>query len=133
MTDAGEPEVIHDGMLLAIQRLREVELTERTFTVREEFSREEPHIFGLMREEPFRVKVSFCPEAAAYVRERRWSADQTLTLLPDGGLLLEFTAASRPEVVSWVLSFGAAATLLEPQELKEEVKATVRKMAKNYE
>ncbi|MBW1953016.1 MAG: WYL domain-containing protein [Deltaproteobacteria bacterium] len=100
VADSGEPEVIHDGMLLAVQRLREVELTERTFAVREEPVNEEAHIFGLMREEPFRVQVRFHPEAAAYVRERRWSADQNLTPLPDGGLLLEFTAASQPEVVS---------------------------------
>jgi predicted DNA-binding transcriptional regulator YafY len=132
VTDAGEPEIIYDGMLLAIQRLLHVELTERTFTVSKDSLRDELHIFGLMKGEPFRVQIIFRPEAAVYVKERKWSEDQTISPLPDGGIILEFTATSRPEVVSWVLSFGPDASVLAPEDLRDEIKGAVGEMMNNY-
>ena len=81
---------------------------------------------------PFRVKVTFRSATAAYVTERTWSDDQKLKSLPDGGLLLEFTATSRPEVLSWVLSFRAEAQLLEPADLREEMTSIVENLAEIY-
>jgi predicted DNA-binding transcriptional regulator YafY len=81
---------------------------------------------------PFRVKVAFRPAAAAYVSERTWSDDQKLKGLPDGGLILEFTATSRPEVLSWILSFRTEAELLEPADIREELASTVEKLADVY-
>ena len=37
--------------------------------------------------------------------------------LEDGGVLLELTTRSEPEVMAWVRSFGEEATLLEPDAL----------------
>jgi len=132
VTDAGEPDIIYDGMLLAVQRLLQVELTERTFAASEDSLRDNQHIFGLMKGEPFRVQISFRPEVAVYVRERQWSEDQTISPLPDGGIILEFTATSRPEVVSWVLSFGPKALVHAPEDLREEIKGAVSEMVNNY-
>lgn len=53
-----------------------------------------------MKEEPFRVKASFEPLAACYVSERVWSQDQVLEPRDDGGVILTFTATSKPEVIS---------------------------------
>ncbi|MEW6078318.1 MAG: WYL domain-containing protein [Thermodesulfobacteriota bacterium] len=44
--------------------------------------------------------------AAAYARERRFSPDQKIRENKDGKHILTFTAASAPEVVSWVLAHG---------------------------
>ena len=85
-----------------------------------------------MEGKPFRVKVAFGPAAAAYVSERTWSDDQKLKSLPDGGLTLEFTATSRPEVLSWVLSFRAEAELLEPADIREEMASIVESLAGVY-
>jgi predicted DNA-binding transcriptional regulator YafY len=132
VTDHDEPEIIHDGMLLAVQRLLEVELTERTFTVTAEAGREGGHIFGLMKGDLFRVEISFRPEAAVYVKERQWSADQVITPRPDGGIILAFTTASRLEVISWVLSFGPQAEVLAPADLREEMKTIIAAMGDTY-
>lgn len=133
VTDTEEPEVIYDDMLLAVQRLLQVEQTERKFTIKEDCSiKESCRTFGLMKGEPLRIKIGFSPEVAVYVRERKWSDDQTIITLPDGGLMLEFTATSRPEVMSWVLSFGPEATVLSPEDLKDEIKKLANEMVKNY-
>jgi predicted DNA-binding transcriptional regulator YafY len=132
VTESGEPNIIYDGMLLAVQRLLQVELTERTFTVTKDSLKDGQHNFGLMKGEPFRVQISFRPEAAVYVKERQWSADQTISQLPDGGIVLEFTATSWSEVISWVLSFGPEATVLTPEDLREEIRAMAEELLKNY-
>ncbi len=132
VTDAGEPEVIYDNMLLAVQRILQVEKTDRTFTIPQDRLDATPQTFGLMKEEPFRVRVSFGRDAAVYVRERKWSEDQTISPASEGGIILEFTATSRPEVISWVLGFGPEASLLAPEDLREEIKEAVEKMLKSY-
>ena len=132
VTEKGEPEVIYDNMLLAVQRIIKAEKTERTFAALEEFSEATPQTFGLMKDEPFRVRVRFSSDAAAYVQERIWSEDQTISPSPEDGIILEFTATSRPEVVSWVLSFGREASLLAPEDLREDIKEAVEKMLKSY-
>jgi|Deesub1362A_J573_1020465.scaffolds.fasta_scaffold08059_2 predicted DNA-binding transcriptional regulator YafY len=116
-------------MTLALQRVRGVELTEQTC------HEEAPplgHTFGIIQDDPFRVRVAFAPSAACYVRERIWSQDQRLEPQPDGGVVLEFTATSRPEVVAWVLSFGATAQVLEPPELAREVGRIAQQIAAQY-
>jgi len=82
--------------------------------------------------EPFSATVRFKPAAACYVSERTWSDDQKLTTRGDGSLELEFTATSRPEVISWVLSFGRDAELLTPADLREEFMAVCRDITGVY-
>jgi predicted DNA-binding transcriptional regulator YafY len=77
--------------------------------------------------------VAFGPEAALYVRERTWSQDQAVEDQADGGLTLAFTATSRPEVLSWVLSFGHQARLLEPEDLADQVQRELSETLKAYE
>lgn len=134
VTDTEEPEVIYDDMLLAVQRLLEVEQTERKIAIKEDRPiKESWRTFGLMKGEPFRIKIGFSPEAAVYVRERKWSDDQTISPTPEGGIILELTTTSRPEVISWALSFGPEATVLSPADLRGEIKGLVVEMLKNYE
>ena len=132
VTEEGEPEVIYDNMLLALQRILKAEVTERRFAIPEEPLSVAPHTFGLMKDEPFRVRVFFSADAATYVRERTWSGDQTISPKPDGGIILEFTATSWPEVLSWVLSFGPEATILAPEDLRKGIKEAVGKILENY-
>jgi predicted DNA-binding transcriptional regulator YafY len=72
------------------------------------------------------------PEAVTYVAERQWSKDQEIVLHEDGSLTLTMTAQSRLEVLSWALSLGSAAEVLEPQWLREEIKAEVAALTEIY-
>ena len=102
-------------------------VTEREHTL----PRPEPktRYFGIMTGTPFRVKVHFEPHVADYVQDRFFGSDQLLISYSDGSLDLEFTACNRDEVVSWLLSFGASAKLVEPSTLvsrfKEELASTL--------
>lgn len=115
---------------LALHRMKEVRLTDRPFApipIPEDMNGA-AHGFGLFHGTPFRVVVEVVPKAAMYVRERIWSQDQELTELPDGGLRLAFTANSRLEVMNWVLSFGGEATLIEPTDLRAELRERINRL-----
>jgi len=129
VTDKGAPTAL-EHRTFCIHRIAEATPTQRTFEGMEMPT--EPEYFGFHWEEPFRVKVKFEPEVAAYVTERRWSEDQVMKRQKNGKLVLEFTAQSTPEVVSWVLSFGGAATVFSPASLKARMQEAVQKLATRY-
>ena len=50
----------------------------------------------------------------------------------EGRVTVEFEAAGRMELVSWILSYGIHAEVLEPTELRKEVKRQVKEMRELY-
>ncbi len=118
-------------MTLALHRLVSAETTEHKYE-KKDFLDEQSIRFGLIDGEPFQVRVAFRPSAAVYIKERNWSEGQQMVPQPDGGVILEFTATSRLEVLSWVLGFGSQAELLEPEDLRSEIRSSIRDMSVLY-
>jgi len=120
--------------ILAIHRIENVDITERTFQRPEnyDFEKHFNNRFGVMQDKAFTVKVEFSKSAADYVAERIWSPKQKIKRLKDGRLQLTFEAASGPEVMAKLFSFGAEAKALEPDWLVSEMKNTIKQMANNY-
>jgi len=48
----------------------------------------------------FRTRIVFSEEYSANIRERVWSEDQTIEILPDGGVELVFTVGSKCYLLS---------------------------------
>ena len=120
--------------LLAIHRIRGVELTDRPFVFPPDFDFE--HIFnrnfGIIKQAAFEVEVEFSAQAARYVSERTWSPDQKVWETRDGRVRLIFSASSRSELLAWLLSFGAEARLIRPAELIDEIRETLARMQRHY-
>jgi hypothetical protein len=96
---------------MAIHRITDVTLTERQFTF--VMPEVEPNTFGLPWHEPRKFRIQFTPgKVADYVRERIWADQQKFVGMDDGGLVLEITTCSEPEITAWVRSFGNDAKLL---------------------
>ncbi|MDD5718130.1 MAG: WYL domain-containing protein [Candidatus Krumholzibacteria bacterium] len=124
----------HDP-LWALQRFRSVRLTDVTFKqpADYDFERALNREFGLLRGgERVRVVADFTGWAADYVAEREWSPAQTLAWRPGGVLRLSYDAASVPEVVSWVLSFGSLCRVVEPQAVVDAVLERLREVSGMY-
>ncbi|WP_045221905.1 helix-turn-helix transcriptional regulator [Desulfonatronum thioautotrophicum] len=130
VAEEGSPEIVM-RTILCVHRIKEVVPTIRVHALKEEDEGEGQ--FGFMCLEPFRVQVKFAQEVAAYVSERTWSEDQVVRQLKNGKTILEFTARSRPEVVSWVLSFGRHALLLKPKDLREDLISVIEAMQGQYQ
>jgi len=120
--------------LLAVHRLRSVELTDRTFEYPRDFDFEKIYNrnFGIIKDEAFEVEVEFTGHAAGYVSERIWSPDQKLEQNKDGRVRLTFSASSRPELKSWLLSFGEEARLIRPGWMADSLIASLEQMRSLY-
>ncbi|MBO4312356.1 MAG: WYL domain-containing protein, partial [Desulfovibrionaceae bacterium] len=133
VTGKGAVECLYDDATrLAVHRLKSCVMTRRGSEKLPEPPAPGNEAFGFMEGEPFSVKIRFAPAVAAYVSEREWSREQRLEQHEDGSVTLEAQMFNVPECVSWVLSFGGDAEVLEPQWLRKEVKKVIGKMRKCY-
>ena len=120
--------------LFALERVRGVEVTRQRFEIPESY-RPESHFssaFGLVSDSPMKVAVRFSAEIAHAVKDRLWMPGQRLGTDSEGRVTIEFEAAGQMELVSWILSYGMHAEVLEPPELRQEVKRQVREMREFY-
>ena len=120
--------------LLAVHRIKDIKVTERLFKQPRGYDFEKffNENFGIMKEDAFEVEVEFKGWAARYVAERICSPDQKIKNLGKNKIMLIFTASSEPEVISWVLSFGEEAKLINPDWLAAVVALRVQSMAALY-
>ena len=125
---AKEAEPIYE-MHLPIHRFTAAEPVRKTHSIEEQ---EKPNYFGFPECDPFLVIVRLTPEAWRYAKERRWSSDQVVADMDDGGCELEFMAQSEAEVILWVLGFGANAVLLVPRSLQTKIKQESQKIQNSY-
>jgi hypothetical protein len=102
---------IHHLTNIAIHRVVEATPTQRFYFF--ELPELELNVFGLPWHEPKVFRIKFNPgKASDYIRERIWADNQKTMNLEDGGVILELTTRSEPELMAWVRSFGEEAKLL---------------------
>ncbi|MFO7784539.1 MAG: transcriptional regulator, partial [Desulfatiglandales bacterium] len=121
--------------IFALDRIRMLSVTKATFEIPEDFDLEaflRPSL-GVFQGEPVRVIVRFAPRVAGYIWEKVWHESQEITLEDDGSVLFEAEVAGLDEIRFWVLGWGSAAEVLEPEALREAVRAEARALAERYE
>lgn len=123
-----------------VDRVSDVDVQTLQFTPDPSFQLENyfSNSFGIFRgdpnqtQTPIRVRVHFAKGIARYVGEKTWHAGQTLEPQKDGSTILEVSLGNTKEFKSWVLGFGAKATVLEPQSLREEIVDDLKRMLSTY-
>ncbi len=120
--------------LFAVERIAALTVTRQHFELPDDFDPEAcfADAFGLVRDQPMQVTVRFDRDVAQTVRERIWRPGQLVTDQPDGGLLLSFEASGALELLAWVLSYGSHAELLEPPELRRELRRQLKGLREIY-
>ena len=87
---------------------------------------------------PERMYPAQYPVCARFAPACRWrlveeyGAD-SFTVQPDGQLLFRWVFPDADSVISWILTFGDGAELLEPAELREQLAALAKRLAQRYE
>ena len=79
----------------------------------------------------YQVCVRFAP-ACRWRLVEEYGAD-SFAVQPDGFLLFQRGFPDADSVISWILTFGDGAELLEPAELREQLRALVSQLAQRYE
>ena len=118
----------------AAERISRVEVEKERFEIPDKFRPEEQFrsAFGIVDEAAMAVRVKFSPTVAHMVRDRIWHPSQRTESMPDGSVLLSFEAGGRMEIISWLLSYGEHAEVLEPADLRDEVGRKISEMAAKY-
>jgi predicted DNA-binding transcriptional regulator YafY len=118
----------------AVDRIEEASLTDASFEVPESFDFDAitASSFGVMAEDPVRVRIRFDPTWRLYVEEREWHPSQKLEPTEDGGALLTLEVGATQELRNWILSFGDGAEVLEPEPLRTEVAEELERALARY-
>ncbi len=88
--------------------------------------------FGLGRPSKTRVLVEFDARVADEIRAKKWSRDQRIAMSPDGRLRLSVPLVNLDAFITWVLSFGDAARVVEPFEVARQVGEVLKRAAERY-
>jgi len=79
-------------------------------------------------EKTIEIKVRFDADMVRWARERQHYGFQREETLPDG-VVMVYVVHHVSEIAPWILSWGAAAEVLSPKELRESLRATAQKLA----
>jgi len=120
--------------MLAVERFTMLEIREEIFSD-SEISPETllEKAFTVTWDDPIRAVIRFDASSAPYVKARQWAPDQIFTDYPDGSTVLTMETSGFHDVLHWVLGFGAAAEVLEPESLVMGVRGQLEKMTARYE
>lgn len=81
---------------------------------------------------PKQYLIRLSPQAAAWVQEDPWHAQQSLEPEADGNVLLSVTAYHDTEIIQRVMRLGTEAEVLEPESCRAEMKQTMQTLAERY-
>ena len=123
-----------DIRIFAIDRIRNLELTDEIFELPEGFNVDEfmKSSFGVFQGEPTRVKVWFAADIAPYIREKIWHETQTIETQQDGSIIFEAEVAGIDEIKIWILKWGAKAMVIEPKSLRDSICTEAEAMVSAY-
>ena len=78
--------------------------------------------FDIVYGDPVKVKIWFSADQVRYIKERTWSKSQEIIDQEDGSIILSMETSGWWDVKRWVLSYGSEAKVLEPENLKKEIR-----------
>lgn len=119
----------------ALTRLTDVADTRRLFTRPKDFSVAEMFsgsFSAFQSGEVERVVLDLDPFAARLAGERRWHPSQELRPRKDGGAEMRLEVSIAPDLINWILSWGAHAEVIKPRSLRETIAGAAKAMAKRY-
>ncbi|MEJ2169041.1 MAG: transcriptional regulator [Desulfobacterales bacterium] len=123
-----------DIRIFAMDRIQNFEPTDETFEIPSDFNIDDfmKSSFGVFQGPPVKVRVRFAADIADYIREKIWHETQQIEAQNDGTIIFEAEVAGIDEIKFWILKWGAKARVLEPQSLRELMRAEAEAMVANY-
>jgi CRISPR-associated endonuclease/helicase Cas3 len=119
-----------------LERIRRIELTERTYTIPEDFDprAQLADAWGIWwtESEPVEVVLRFHPRVAGRVRETQWHRSEQVTEQPDGSLVWRARVAEPQEMLPWIRGWGADVEVLAPEGVREQLMGEARRLAEAY-
>jgi len=120
--------------IFALDRIKMLHQTREHFDVLKEFDLEDfmRPSFGVFQGEPVKIRVWFAADIAGYIKEKVWHESQKMETLEDGSIIFEAEVAGTEEIKFWIMSWGSKAEILEPESLRDEIRAEAEVMSERY-
>ena len=122
--------------IYALSRFKNTTITNGIFTIPDGFdiSKEVDLSFCIWhnKEASEDYELLFNKGMANYILEREWHKDQKMVQREDGSVYLKFSSNQKQLILSWVLGFGSAVTVLSPESLKQDVMKAAKEIIKKY-
>ncbi|HHV29533.1 helix-turn-helix transcriptional regulator [Acetivibrio mesophilus] len=117
-----------------ICRINNYELLNETFEKDESFSLEKcmENCIGIYKDKEYNIKLKVKYPMSQIVKEKIWVSNQVITDLDDKSIIFEAKMRGLTEIKTWILGMGANVTVLEPDEVAEEIKNEINKMKNLY-
>ncbi|MCH1959924.1 helix-turn-helix transcriptional regulator [Romboutsia hominis] len=111
-------------------RINWIEVIDEKFDLDPEFNIKEfmKNTIGIFNDEEIHLKLLIEKPFSYSVSEKQYVNNQIITWNSDESILFEASMSGKPDIIKWILSMGTSITILEPKELKQEVKDILIKM-----
>ena len=129
----GYDEERQDVRMFVLRRMEQIRFVGKTFDLPNDF--EFSVRFGFSKfgaytfKKPVKYKIEFYNEARVWVRENRWADDQVIEE-KNGKTVLTFTSSQDDRIMGWILSCGADAKPIAPEDFVQKWKDKISAMAK---
>jgi len=119
----------------ACDRIKSIDISDESFIVPNNFNIDEyiQSSFGVFHGKTTKVEIWFAPEAAEYIKEKKWHESQEILKQEDGSILFKAEVAGIHDIKIWVMSWGAKAKVIEPDSLKKEIKSEIDSLVTLYD
>lgn len=119
-----------------IERIQDIRLTSDQYTIPADFdaNRYFGSAWGIVVEgEPQTVRLRFDSSIARIIKETAWHPSQALKTGKDGSVTLTLRVSNTVELRSWILGWGEKVEVLEPKELREDIRETAKAIVAVYQ
>ncbi|SPD75253.1 Helix-turn-helix type 11 domain protein [uncultured Desulfobacterium sp.] len=120
--------------IFAMDRIKMMSRSDMSFKIPEDFELKDfmRPSFGVFQGETVKVKIRFSADIAGYIREKVWHESQKIYNQKDGSVIFEAEVAGTDEIRFWIMTWGSKAEVLEPEKLREEIRAEAEAMLLQY-
>lgn len=117
-----------------LDRFVSAEITPEKFPFPADFALEKylEHAWRLVRGDSCVVKIRFFPPVTRLIKEMEWHPTQQIEETEDGTILYTATVAGTWEIKKWILGWGKYATVIEPEDFKQEISEELHCMCELY-
>jgi predicted DNA-binding transcriptional regulator YafY len=128
-------EMRKEKRLFSIMRIQKAELLNVSFHMDDDeaLNRDMGKAFGLFRgQKEYTVKIRFDYPASQWVKEHLWIENQQIEELADKAIIYTCLVEGLDTIERWILRYGDMARVLEPEELRDKIKETLKRTLNLY-
>lgn len=117
-----------------VSRIKSLKITDEIYMRPHSFQLKDylENCWALFTGEKTKIIIKFDKDMDSFITDTKWHANQEIKVLEDGAILFSIYVDEIESVKNWVMGFGKNAEIIEPSELRNEIKQEIEEMFKKY-